>query len=503
MGGELSSLASRGEIVRAEIERTQTELAQHDAALVASRAEVQSARADLTRLQSARQAVEKLAAAEQSRLMQLQATIADARARLEQLSERREALSVEAEDARSALALLQAGVESMREQGEQLAGRERALVQYQQRWQERLTTLEADVASVREQLAAAEEAGRRARYERDRLSERHDLLSRLRQDLTGYHPGVREVLGRGEPRASGSAQAEGTGGEPLPGLLGTVAGLMAVPKEFEQAIESALGARLQNVVAERWEHAEAAIEHLKRTRAGWATFLPLDTIRARPVLSLRPEPGVLGVASSLVHYEERLRPVYELLLGRIVIVRDLPTARRLLGRRIGASLFVTLAGETVQPSGALSGGTRREGGSLLAQEREWRDLPDRIAEAEARVAEAERACAAHREALEDAQKQVKDQARLLSRLRVEIDAAHAAVGNHSQEVRERERELRWREARIAQIAQELQDLSERERALVSRLSDAEREEQATAIRLRELRAQLTSEGYDRLAQRVA
>lgn len=488
LGSELTSLASRGEIVRGEIAHTEAELAEHEAGLASSRAELQSARADLARLQSARRAVEKLAAAEQSRLTQLQSTIADARARLEQLIERRGALSSEREDARAAQALLQAGVASMREQGEQLAGREQALMQYQKRWQEQLATLEAEMASAREQLAAVEETTRRVRHERDRLSERHDLLARLRQELTGYHPGVREVL---------------SAGEALPGLLGTVANLMAVPKEFEQAIESALGARLQNIVTERWEDAEAAIEHLKRTRAGWATFLPLDTMRSRPALSLRPEPGILGVACNLVHYEERLRPVFELLLGSIIIVRDLPTARRLLGRRMGASLFVTLAGETVQPSGALSGGTRREGGSLLAQEREWRDLPERIAEDEARLSEAERAGMAQREALENTQRQAKEQTRLLSRLRVEIDAAHAAAGNHAQEIRDRERELRWREGRIAQIAEELEELSERERALVDRLGEAERDQEIAAARLRELRSQLSSEGPDRLAQRVA
>ena len=67
---------------------------------------------------------------------------------------------------------------------------------------------------------------------------------------------------------------------------------------------------------------------------------------------------------------DRLRPVFELLLGTVLIVKDLPTARRLLGSSHGISLFVTPGGETVQPSGALSGGARRNNGNLLAQERE-------------------------------------------------------------------------------------------------------------------------------------
>lgn len=501
LGAELATLASRSEIVQGEVEHTRAELATHDAALASDRAALEAARGDLHKLQSARQAVEQHAAAEQNRLNKIQSAIAETNARLEQLAERRDSLISERDDARAAMALLEAGVESMREQGEQLAGRERALVQYQQRWQEQLTALEAEVTATREQLAASEETARRIHHERDRLTERLDLLSRLRQELTGYHPGVREVLGASEGR--GHRQGEGGGSAGLPGLLGTVASLMAVPKEFEQAIESALGARLQNIVTERWEHAEAAIEHLKRTRAGWATFLPLDTVRSRSPLSLRPEPGVLGVASSLVHYEERLRPVFELLLGSIVIVRDLATARRLLSRRLGASQFVTLAGETVQPSGALSGGTRRDRGNLLAQEREWRDLPDRITEVEAQLAEALQHCEAQREALQNAQRQVKEQTRLLARLRVEIDSAHSAVGNHAQEIRERERELRWRERRIAQIGEELDELADRERALTERLAEAQREQEEASARLSALRRQLSGEGYEGLAQQVA
>ncbi len=115
--------------------------------------------------------------------------------------------------------------------------------------------------------------------------------------------------------------------------------------------------------------------HLKRTRAGWATFLPLDTVRTRSALDLRPDNEIVGVASELVQYDERLKPVVELLLGRIVMARDLPAARRLLSRRTGASLYVTLEGETVQPSGAVSGGSRRNSSNLLARSANGTSFP--------------------------------------------------------------------------------------------------------------------------------
>ncbi|MHA1572718.1 MAG: AAA family ATPase, partial [Alphaproteobacteria bacterium] len=325
------------------------------------------------------------------------------------------------------------------------------------------------------------------RTEHDQLLSRRDLLGRLRQEMTGFHPGVRAVL-------SPTAQ--------LGGLLGTVVSLMDVPKELEQAVESALGARLQNIVAERWEDAEAAIAHLKKTRAGWATFLPLDTVRPRAALSLRPEACVLGVASALIRYDERLRPVFELLLGRTIIVRDLGTARNLLRRRTGASLFVTLEGETVQPSGALTGGARRARSNLMAQEREWRELPKRVATAAERLADAFQTHETCQAQLQELQDRIKAQQKRLRRLQAEHELAHERTVDHAQETREVERERKWHDERIGQTQTELAGLAERERRWNDNLAQAKRAQARVLTRVRELEQQLTG-GGEELRRRVA
>ena len=199
------------------------------------------------------------------------------------------------------------------------ASESKALSEREQSLAEQLAGNEAQQAEVNNQLvgaraasAAAEGQVRARRAELERLVARRDLVGRLRQDLTGYYPGVREVLGA----RSG-----------LRGLLGTVASLMDVPAELEQAIESALGPRLQHVVAECWEDAEQAIAHLKRTRAGWATFLPMDTVRTRPALEVAAKGRVRGVASRLVRTRAELQPVVDLLLGTTLVVDGGFTAR--------------------------------------------------------------------------------------------------------------------------------------------------------------------------------
>lgn len=488
LDAELRSLASRRDTIQDEIECVACELAEQEAAQSTGQAELGLARGKVSELTNARRVLEQQASAGQNRLTQLIATLSDGRARLEQLSERCTALTVQRDEATTSLGTVEERLLLLQTHGELLSARERAVAQSEAELQRERERVEVLVVSAREQLSSAEGAAAKARAERERLVARRDLLARVRQEMTGYYPGVREVLGPGTP---------------LYGLLGTVASLMAVPSELEQAIESALGPRLQNIVAERWEDAEAAIAYLKRTRAGWATFLPLDTLRSRPALPLRPEPGIIGIASALVRYEPRLQPVYELLLGTVVIVNDLTSARRLVQQQGGASLYVTLSGDTVQPSGALSGGVRRETANLLAQEREWHDLPGRIGAAENELAEALLGYTALQGSLADLQRQISEHERQGGALRSERDAAGSALNHNAQERRELERERLWYESRLAQAIRELDDLAGREKPLREQMITAQRDEAAATAELRQLRERLASEGGEELRRQVA
>lgn len=220
------------------------------------------------------------------------------------------------------------------------------------------------VRQVEHQLATAKEEHETCRRNLEALRARHDLLTRMQRDLTGYYEGVRTVL---------SAAQRGQ----LRGVLGTVAQLISVPKALELAIETALGSHLQDIVVETWADAEAAIEHLKATRGGRATFLPLDTIRpSKPVALSRYDRNVLGVGSTLVTSAEALQPVLQLLLGRTIVVEDLATARRVLRSLQGSFQVVTLAGELVRSGGSVTGGSAGSERStgLLTRQREWLEL---------------------------------------------------------------------------------------------------------------------------------
>jgi len=486
--GELQALASRAAILEGEIARATQDLAGQEAAQQSCQEELKAARSELAQQDAARRSLEDQIDSIQSHLTQISLALSDSRARLEQLAEQRLALTSEEEQTRAALVELDRRLASLKAEAGQLAAREDALAGERDVLKERGAALETEATSVRAEMATTEADLGRMRSGHDHLVTRYETLTRLREELVGYYPGVREVLG---------SDAD------LPGLLGTVASLMDVPQEIEEAIEAALGPRLQNVVVERWEDAERAIDHLRRRRAGWATFLPLDTVRSAPALNIESGSWIIGVGSRLIHFQEALRPVFELLLGRTIVVRDLVTARQLLGRRMGAVLLVTLRGETVQPSGALSGGTRRSSSNLLAQEREWRGLPERIRSTEEQLAQAEQALAAQGASLADLQRQSDECQHEISQLDAQAESARAAVASCIQRQRDLERERQWRESRLAQAQETLSTLEEREQSLGDGLAASQREQLAATGRLRELRDQRAASSDEGMRQRAA
>ena len=175
-----------------------------------------------------------------------------------------------------------------------------------------------------------------------RTSARKKALEEMEASYEGYSGAVRFIM-RGSDH----------------GLLGVVAELMTVPQGLETAIETALGASLQNIVCEKDQDAKRAISRLKEAAAGRLTFLPLESVRgtrARLDRAIMQANGFEGLACDLISYDSRYQGVFDYLLGRVVIVRDLDTAVR-LSKNVGSGVrFVTLEGEVINANGAITGG---------------------------------------------------------------------------------------------------------------------------------------------------
>ncbi len=322
------------------------------------------------------------------------------------------------------------------------------------------------IAGAEHELTQAQTALRATRTERSSLEEKRrelgkqaDLLASQLATLAGeqqshLYGGVRTIV---------AAAREGK----LEGYVGTVAELLKVPAQYEVAIEAALGGRLQEVVVSRWADAERAIAMLKQSGAGRATFLPLDTLRASRVSTPPKGPGIVGLANELVDYEPTLSALADSLLGRLLIVEDLPSARRIVADLPANApwTLATLGGEVVRPGGSVTGGSntraddsRAKGRTVLGRERKRRELQHAHEKTVEEIRTADRA-------LETASSVVRDQENTVNRLTGQLEqarkrqvAAQMAYleqqGTHSR----LQQEIAWRVGLLAETRKTLHTL---------------------------------------------
>lgn len=172
----------------------------------------------------------------------------------------------------------------------------------------------------------------------------------------------------------------------LRGIHGVVADLIQVPTGLEIAVETALGAALQNIVCEDDSCAQEAIQSLKANKAGRLTFLPLQSIRGSRLQqdsALLQADGFRGYGTDCISFDSKYREIMEYLLGRVVIVEKLEHAVRLSKKSQNGLRFVTLEGEVINASGAITGGTWKQNtGNLLERKAECKRLGDKLIQLE-------------------------------------------------------------------------------------------------------------------------
>jgi chromosome segregation protein len=257
------------------------------------------------------------------------------------------------------------------EAGESLS---RVLSAEQQQIQVKLT-LQTEMEQTRLQLQKTTEAAELLNQKIRNGQFRLQTLVELERNHEGYTDTVKRLM-----QQAASDESFGQG------IVGTLGELLQVDKQFELAIETALGPAVSNIVTDTESTASRLIQFLKETRAGRATFLPVATVRGRKLdanllLQLKGMPGYLGVASDRVVADPSLAAILDSLLGRIIIAESLSQAT-VMARKIQYNCrFVTLEGDVVNPGGSLTGGYNRKGSSgVLGRAREIELLHQQLAD---------------------------------------------------------------------------------------------------------------------------
>jgi chromosome segregation protein len=220
----------------------------------------------------------------------------------------------------------------------------------------RLTKIDKDCKRNEEELIATTDQIKILRA-------RSNMLEELRHSSeSGIYRGVQAALALKE-----------TGR--LPDIYGIVGELIKVPHGYETAIETALGGSIQDIITRDAETAKSAIAILKQNRAGRATFLPLDIMTAPPAVPTPAARGCKGVALELIEFDARFYTVMSNLLGRILVFDTLENAVEFARNNRNFNRIVTLDGEIVRSSGALTGGGEaKKAGGILSRKRERKSL---------------------------------------------------------------------------------------------------------------------------------
>lgn len=246
-------------------------------------------------------------------------------------------------------------------QNEVLAAYEEELQQISGRihaYTEQISTNEQEIDKLQQELSGKQEQLRIGQTAYHRESSRLESLKNITERYDGYGNSIRRVMSNKDREK---------------GLIGVVADIIKVEKEYEIAVETALGGNIQNIVTDNEETAKRMIAYLKQNKFGRATFLPLTSmhggggIRQQEALK---EPGVIGLASTLVQVEDRFMGLAEQLLGRTIVVDNIDNGIRLARKYKQSLRLVTLEGELMNPGGSMTGGAFKNSSNLLSRRRE-------------------------------------------------------------------------------------------------------------------------------------
>ena len=165
------------------------------------------------------------------------------------------------------------------------------------------------------------------------------------------------------------------------GIKGVLANLISVDEKYEVAIEMCLGQAMQNIVTEKEEDAKRLIEYLRANKGGRASFLPISSIHGRKINDINKKNilGFIGIASELIKCDKRYNEIVLNLLGRTVIVEDMESAIALAKQNNYSFKIVTLLGDIINPSGAISGGSvEKKTVNILGRSREIDEITKRL-----------------------------------------------------------------------------------------------------------------------------
>ncbi|MBV6626357.1 MAG: chromosome segregation protein SMC [Rivularia sp. (in: Bacteria)] len=387
-----------------QVQRRQSELeaarAEAGVKVTQIQQEIVQHQTSLTELAQQKEAETQNSAALQSQRESMHATLEKSRETAAEIASASEAWVVQQTNLNRQIETVLQTLEPQRTERAQLRERNSQLQQQIQEQTELVESLEPQLAEKQSQLeqfqvgfnstvAPIQDLAENLAATEQELQIQQQTQKRLLQEQREKQ----RQLDKLEAQAQAQQEAQGTHASKiilqsgLPGVCGLVAELGRVEPNFQLALEIAAGGRLGQIVVEDDSVGAAGIQLLKQRRAGRATFLPLNKIRAPRINesgNLRYANGFIDYAVNLIDCEPRYDEVFAYVFGNTVVFENINLARNHLGK----VRIVTLEGELLETSGAMTGGsvtqrsTLRFGTVEATESEEVKNLRNRLVEIE-------------------------------------------------------------------------------------------------------------------------
>lgn len=238
--------------------------------------------------------------------------------------------------------------------------------------EERQQICEKQISEISINTNKISEILRRDENEENRNRVKYDSLVRFEENNDGFFKGVKEILNCG-----------------LKGVNGALISLISIPEYLEKAVESAIPGNLQDIVVDDSNVAKKCIEILKERKVGRASFLALDTIKTFSRKEFPVYGGIIGRASELINFNKRYQKVIDMILGNLMIVKDIDTAVSITKKNLYSGNIVTLGGELISGSGRITGGESKNSAitQMFERKKEMKRLETLLGELTKRITE--------------------------------------------------------------------------------------------------------------------
>ena len=330
----------------------------------------------------------------------------------------------------------------------------------------RLTQMDEEHVTFRERLMKKDEEIRAIQSKYQSLKSKLDTISNLTERYEGYGNSIQKVMEQKEKNK---------------GIVGVVADIIKVDKEYETAIETALGGNIQNIVTDDEETAKKMIGFLKQNRFGRATFLPLTSI-TNPQEFKTPdvlkEKGAIGLADSLVKTDSKYANVAKAMLGRIAVIDNIDNAVKIARKYDYGVRMVTLEGELLVPGGAISGGAFRNNSNLLGRRREIDELEEKLKNTKDALDKANNDLENLREERTKLRRAIEEEKSKLQDLFIKQNTARLNVVTAEERKEEAEKGFGDLKQEELEIEQKVQEINKDKESIQDELKNSESDEKA-------------------------